>query len=345
MKKIIYAIIFFIIAIILLTGNVLGFSKGEKVKCTKKSYIYQPEWSEGANPYIKGYKRTDETFSKGSILVYVSSEKKDGICQVKQANTEEYYYIKEVNLESVTSAGDSAFTEAGNRFYDEYKNKSVANFTTMSQDKIKSLSDECNMAIASTTDASLKLKLKSIQNKIVEAAKKKGMQVDSNNVIQHQIPAPSTETSGQDAWENRVQQAQEDIDQSNQEMQDGIKKAEQVTDDSVYQRPELKTAHKDSASGLDDMMSDADDFVKEGAIQYSENALQDFSSTLFNIFSIVGAAIALLVGIIIGIKYMIGSVEEKAEYKKMLIPYIIGCAVVFGAFGIWKIVITILENI
>ena len=27
---------------------------------------------------------------------------------------------------------------------------------------------------------------------------------------------------------------------------------------------------------------------------------------------------------ILGIKYMIGSVEEKAEYKKSMIPYIIG---------------------
>ena len=42
---------------------------------------------------------------------------------------------------------------------------------------------------------------------------------------------------------------------------------------------------------------------------------------------------------------MISSAEEKAEVKKMLIPYIVGCIVVFGGFGIWKLVVNILQGI
>lgn len=42
---------------------------------------------------------------------------------------------------------------------------------------------------------------------------------------------------------------------------------------------------------------------------------------------------------------MVGSVEQKAKVKDSLLPYIIGCIVIFGAFGIWKIVLTILENV
>lgn len=42
---------------------------------------------------------------------------------------------------------------------------------------------------------------------------------------------------------------------------------------------------------------------------------------------------------------MVGSVEQKAKVKDSLLPYIIGCIVIFGAFGIWKLVLTILENI
>ena len=345
MKKIIYIVTLFLLAMILFVGNVLGFNKGEMVECKIKSYIYVEEWSEGANPYVKGYKKSDKSVKKGSMFTFVSSEKKDGICKVKLVNEEKFYFIKEVNLERVKSTPDSSLGEASNRFYNEYKNKSVADFSGMRQDKLKSLSDECNLAITSTPDASLKLKLKAIQDKIIEAAKNKGMQVDSNNVIQHQIPAASTETSGQEAWGNRVQQAQKDMDENDQQIQDGINKAEQAKGDSVYQKPELKTAKKDSASSLDDMMSDADNFVKGGEIQYAEDALQNFSSTLFNIFSIVGAAVAVIIGIIIGIKYMIGSVEEKAEYKKMLVPYIVGCVVVFGAFGIWKLIVVMLESI
>ena len=54
--------------------------------------------------------------------------------------------------------------------------------------------------------------------------------------------------------------------------------------------------------------------------------------------------VAVLIGAILGIKFMIGSVEEKAEIKAALVPFIIGCVVVFGAFGIWKIVVTIGNN-
>ena len=41
---------------------------------------------------------------------------------------------------------------------------------------------------------------------------------------------------------------------------------------------------------------------------------------------------------------MLGSVEEKADIKAAMVPFIIGCVVVFGAFGIWKIVVTIGNN-
>lgn len=42
----------------------------------------------------------------------------------------------------------------------------------------------------------------------------------------------------------------------------------------------------------------------------------------------VSAVVAVIALMIIGIKYMIGSVEERAEYKKTLIPYVIGCVLV-----------------
>ena len=44
----------------------------------------------------------------------------------------------------------------------------------------------------------------------------------------------------------------------------------------------------------------------------------------------------LAVGIIfvIGIKYMMGSAEEKADYKKSMIPYIVGAVLLFSASAI-----------
>ncbi|MGN1297326.1 MAG: pilin [Clostridia bacterium] len=59
--------------------------------------------------------------------------------------------------------------------------------------------------------------------------------------------------------------------------------------------------------------------------------IKGFSASIINVVSIVGSAAAIITLIILGVKYMMGSAEEKAEYKKTLLPYVIGAAMVFGA--------------
>ena len=54
---------------------------------------------------------------------------------------------------------------------------------------------------------------------------------------------------------------------------------------------------------------------------------------------------AVIVGAIIGIKLMSSGIDTKVEAKKLLIPYLAGCVVVFGGFAIWKIVVTILQQV
>ena len=44
---------------------------------------------------------------------------------------------------------------------------------------------------------------------------------------------------------------------------------------------------------------------------------------------------------IIGIQFIVGSVDEKAKIKETLVPYVIGVFIIFSAFGIWKIVMSI----
>ena len=53
----------------------------------------------------------------------------------------------------------------------------------------------------------------------------------------------------------------------------------------------------------------------------------------------MGASVlAVIILIILGIKYMMGSAEEKAEYKKTLLPYFIGALFVFGAGAITTVI-------
>lgn len=47
--------------------------------------------------------------------------------------------------------------------------------------------------------------------------------------------------------------------------------------------------------------------------------------------STIGSIISVVALVVIGIKYMTGSIEEKAEYKKSLLPYFIGSIIVFLA--------------
>lgn len=48
----------------------------------------------------------------------------------------------------------------------------------------------------------------------------------------------------------------------------------------------------------------------------------------------ISAIVAIVVITILGIKYMIGSTEERAEYKKSFIPLIVGVVVVVAAASI-----------
>ncbi|CDD16589.1 unknown [Clostridium sp. CAG:798] len=104
-----------------------------------------------------------------------------------------------------------------------------------------------------------------------------------------------------------------------------------------------------SSYAIGDMMNAASNFLEKGEEPENDGlnmaSLQDASQRIYMTFFIIGIAIAILVGAILGIKIMVGTVEEKAEIKKMLVPYIAGCIVLFTAFTIWKFVVTIGNNV
>ncbi len=98
-------------------------------------------------------------------------------------------------------------------------------------------------------------------------------------------------------------------------------------------------------SSIDNVITGADNFISTGENQASidETELGNTNAFLYNILLGIGIIVAIIVGILLGIKYMTGSVEEKAEYKESLIIYVVGCVAIFGAYGIWKLVINILS--
>lgn len=97
-----------------------------------------------------------------------------------------------------------------------------------------------------------------------------------------------------------------------------------------------------------DFVEKADEFLQAGqggsTITISESTTKTMSDTIYNILLAIAIIIAVIWGAAIGIQYIMGSVSEKVKVKESLIPYVAGCIVVFGAFTIWKVVVTILQS-
>lgn len=73
--------------------------------------------------------------------------------------------------------------------------------------------------------------------------------------------------------------------------------------------------------------------------------ITSLGNQLITIISTVGSVAAVIVLIVLGLKYMMGSAEEKAEYKKTLLPYVIGALMVFAASTIAGILYGFLTNL
>lgn len=113
--------------------------------------------------------------------------------------------------------------------------------------------------------------------------------------------------------------------------------------DTIYTSQPHKNDTGNAGDSLDDVMNDADEFVGLGEVQYGGD-LATFSNTIYNILLSIGVIVAVIVGAIIGVKLMASNIDTKVEAKKLLIPYVVGCVVVFGGFAIWKIVVSILQG-
>ncbi len=92
-----------------------------------------------------------------------------------------------------------------------------------------------------------------------------------------------------------------------------------------------------------------DDFIKtgeqSGTSTVDDVKMTDLSSYLYSILLSAGVIVAVVVATVLGIQFMVGGAEGQAKVKEMLVPFIVGCIVVFGGFGFWKIALTVGEKI
>ena len=91
---------------------------------------------------------------------------------------------------------------------------------------------------------------------------------------------------------------------------------------------------------LDNVISSGKNFMSSADPNkevINQEKLKSTSKTIYNILFAIALVLAVGVGLVIGIQFIFGSVEEQAKVKETLVPYIIGVVIIFSAFTIWKI--------
>lgn len=84
-------------------------------------------------------------------------------------------------------------------------------------------------------------------------------------------------------------------------------------------------------------------YTSPSSVTADSTAAGTFDNQLNKIMGLVqgvGIGIAVIILVVLGIKYMMGSAEEKAEYKKTMIPYVVGAVLIGGAATIANAVYT-----
>lgn len=74
-----------------------------------------------------------------------------------------------------------------------------------------------------------------------------------------------------------------------------------------------------------------------------EKTAIDKIAPIIGAITTIGVIVSVVTLIVLGIKYMVGSIEEKAEYKKSMIPYLIGAFFVFAISTVVTIIMQFTE--
>lgn len=72
-----------------------------------------------------------------------------------------------------------------------------------------------------------------------------------------------------------------------------------------------------------------------GKVSYGDSTeLQTKAGQIMGMIRNIAVIASVIILMVLGVKYMLGSVEEKAEYKKSFIPLIVGIVLVVSATAI-----------
>lgn len=203
------------------------------------------------------------------------------------------------------------------------------------EDEIYNMENNIKQMINQNVDGKLILnKVKELDQKIKEYNEKYGSATNEISRLMTSV----------DSWYNEYRTEGDDY----QTAQDQAEQEREEREELNHQHGLLGTSTPNGGHTIDEVLNEAGSFIDEGKAEgnkISATNLKTASDTLYNILLGIGVFLAVAVGMYLGIKFMMSSAEEKAKVKEALIPYIAGCVVIFGAFVIWKLAITLLSGI
>lgn len=83
-------------------------------------------------------------------------------------------------------------------------------------------------------------------------------------------------------------------------------------------------------------------FEQKNPIQGSTGSI---SKTIVGVLRIIGGTVAIVMLLVIAMKYMSSAPSDRADIKKHAIAYVIGAIILFGVTGILSIIIEVSETI
>lgn len=90
---------------------------------------------------------------------------------------------------------------------------------------------------------------------------------------------------------------------------------------------------------------DPGDFEPPALTDSDTQTIMDKGASIVSVIQVIGIIVTIVSLILIGIKYMTGSLEEKADYKKSMIPYLIGVFIFFALTQLLGVIIKVSEGL
>lgn len=85
------------------------------------------------------------------------------------------------------------------------------------------------------------------------------------------------------------------------------------------------------------------DLNGSSTVDFTQSGLTAKANDVIALIRNVAIIASVIILMILGVKYMLGSVEEKADYKKSFVPLIIGIVIVVAATSIASFIFSIAQ--